>query len=112
MAGGRWAVCIAAAAFLVTLAACGGDDDGGGGASLTPMETGPVAFTSEAFASGGAIPTEYSCDGENISPPLAWSRLPAGTESLALTMDDPDAGGYAHWVVYNIPAPALGFAAG
>jgi hypothetical protein len=72
------------------------------------VETGPVIFTSEAFSSGGAIPIEYSCDGDNISPPLAWSRLPAGTESLALTVDDPDADRYVHWVMYNIPPDAVG----
>ncbi len=97
--------------FALALVACGGDDDDGGGASLTPVETGPVIFTSEAFSSGGAIPIEYSCDGDNISPPLAWSRLPAGTESLALTMDDPDANGYVHWVMYNIPPDSVGLGA-
>ena len=97
--------------LAVALVACGGDDDDGGGATLTPVETGPVIFTSEAFSSGGAIPIEYSCDGENISPPLAWNRLPAGTESLALTMDDPDANGYAHWVMYNIPPDSTGLVA-
>ncbi len=94
--------------LAVALAACGGDDDDGGGATLTPVATGPGIFTSEAFSSGGAIPIEYSCDGDNISPSLAWSRLPAGTESLALTMDDPDANGYVHWVMYNIPPDSMG----
>jgi len=106
----RWL--LLAPVLAVALAACGGDDDGGGGATLTPVATGPVIFTSEAFQSGGAIPIEYSCDGDNTSPPLAWSRLPAGTESLALTMDDPDANGYVHWVMYNIPPDSTGLAAG
>jgi len=97
--------------LAVALAACGGGDDDGGGASLTPVETGPVVFTSEAFSSGADIPIEYSCDGDNISPPLAWSRLPAGTESLALTMDDLDANGYVHWVMYNIPPGSTGLGA-
>ncbi len=97
--------------LAVAVVACGGDDDDGGGASLTPVGTGPVVFTSEVFSSGGAIPIEYSCDGDNISPPLAWSRLPAGTESLALTMDDPDANGYVHWVMYNIPPDSVGLGA-
>jgi Raf kinase inhibitor-like YbhB/YbcL family protein len=99
-----------AVVLAVAVVACGGDDDGGG-ASLTPVETGPVVFTSEAFSSGGAIPIEYSCDGDNISPPLAWSRLPAGTESLALTMDDLDANGYVHWVMYNMPPDSTGLGA-
>ncbi len=97
--------------LAIALAACGGDDDDGGGASLTPVETGPVIFASDAFSSGGEIPVEYSCDGDNISPPLAWSRLPAGTESLALTMDDPDANGYVHWVMYNMPPDSSGLGA-
>ena len=97
--------------LAVALAACGGDDDDGRGA-LAPVETGPVIFTSEAFSSGGAIPIEYSCDGDNISPPLTWSRLPADTESLALTMDDLDANGYVHWVMYGMPRDSVGLDAG
>ena len=97
--------------LAVALVACGGDDDDGGRASLTPAATGPIVFTSDAFSSGGEIPVEYSCDGDNISPPLVWSRLPAGTESLALTMDDPDANGYVHWVMYNMPPDSVGLGA-
>ena len=109
---GQWTVWIAVGAVLaVALVACGGDDDDGGSASLTPSATGPIVFTSEAFSSGGEIPVEYSCDGDNISPPLAWSRLPAGIESLALTMEDPDANGYVHWVMYNIPPESTGLGA-
>jgi len=102
---------LAAVLFAVAFVACGGDDDDGGSASLTPAETGPIFFTSDAFSSGGEIPAEYSCDGDNVSPALSWQRLPAGTESLALTMDDPDANGYAHWVMYNIPPDSTGLAA-
>lgn len=94
------------------MAACGGDDDDGGGASLTPAATGPILFTSEAFSSGADIPAEFSCDGDNVSPPLSWERVPVGTQSLALTMDDPDADRYAHWVMYNIPPGSTGLAAG
>jgi Raf kinase inhibitor-like YbhB/YbcL family protein len=63
-------------------------------------------LTSEAFAQGGSIPRKYSCDGEDISPPLSWSDPPEGTQSLALICDDPDApvGTWVHWVVFNIPA--------
>jgi hypothetical protein len=75
-----------------------------------------VAFSlsSSAFAAGGDIPTRYTCEGEDISPPLAWSAPPAGAKSLALIMDDPDAPDprapkttWTHWVVYNLP-PAAG----
>jgi len=61
---------------------------------------------SEAFDNERAVPREYTCDGSDISPPLAWSAPPSGTKSLALTAEDPDApmGTFAHWVVYDIPA--------
>lgn len=51
------------------------------------------------------IPQHYTCDGDNVSPPLSWGEVPAGTRSLALIADDPDAPGgvFTHWVIYNIP---------
>lgn len=62
-------------------------------------------ITSTAFKEGEFIPSKYTCDGENISPPLSWSDLPSGTKSLALINDDPDApvGDWVHWIIYNIP---------
>ncbi len=65
-------------------------------------------LTSEAFAQGEPIPTPYTCDGDDISPPLQWTVPPSDTQSLALIMDDPDApmGTWVHWVIYNIPADA------
>ncbi|MBK9006279.1 MAG: YbhB/YbcL family Raf kinase inhibitor-like protein [Anaerolineae bacterium] len=68
-----------------------------------------LTLTSDAFANGGSIPVKYSCNGRDISPALAWSEPPAGAQSFALLMDDPDApGGWVHWVLYNIPADARG----
>ena len=63
-------------------------------------------ISSPAFKSGEAIPSDFSCDGRDVSPALNWTEPPAGTQSLALIMDDPDApmGTWVHWVVYNIPA--------
>jgi Raf kinase inhibitor-like YbhB/YbcL family protein len=63
-------------------------------------------MTSSAFAQGEAIPRKYSCDGDDISPPLGWGDPPEGTRSLALICDDPDApvGTWVHWVLYNLPA--------
>lgn len=51
------------------------------------------------------IPQHYTCDGDNVSPPLAWGNVPEGTKSLALIADDPDAPGgtFTHWVIFNIP---------
>lgn len=82
-------------------------------ATALPEEGGPVmAFelTSAAFKQGEAIPRQYSCDGQDISPPLAWGDPPQGTQSFALIMDDPDApaGVWVHWVLYNLPAGSRG----
>lgn len=67
-------------------------------------------LTSPAFQEGSPIPARHSCDAENKSPELAWSAPPAGTQSLALIADDPDApvGVFTHWVLYNIPAALNG----
>ena len=63
------------------------------------------ALTSSAFKDGDMIPREYTCDGEDLAPPLAWSDAPEGTRSFALVMDDPDARGtFTHWLLYDIPA--------
>lgn len=64
-----------------------------------------------AFTQGGQIPPKYTCEGENVNPPLKISDLPANTKSLALIVEDPDAprGVYDHWVVWNIP-PSEGIA--
>jgi Raf kinase inhibitor-like YbhB/YbcL family protein len=65
-----------------------------------------IIITSTAFTDGGMIPRDYTCDGKNISPPLAWTGVPEATKSLAIICDDPDApmGIWVHWVLYNIPA--------
>jgi len=69
-----------------------------------------ISLSSPAFAPNGEIPAKYTCDGEDISPPLQWSNIPADTRSLALIVDDPDAPDpkapkmtWVHWVLYNIP---------
>ena len=61
---------------------------------------------STAFSQGGMIPSIYTCDGKDVSPPLTWTGGPAGTKSYAIISDDPDAPGgtWVHWVIYNIPA--------
>lgn len=62
-------------------------------------------LTSTAFAAGETIPRKYTCDGDDISPPLQWSDAPQNTQSFALISDDPDApvGTWVHWVLYNVP---------
>jgi Raf kinase inhibitor-like YbhB/YbcL family protein len=70
-----------------------------------------LLLTSSAFTQSGAIPTRYTCEGDDTSPPLSWTGAPAGTKSFALIVEDPDAPDpakpqriYLHWAVYNIPA--------
>lgn len=65
-----------------------------------------IQLTSSAFGEGDPIPSKYTCDGEDISPPLAWSNVPSGTRSFALICDDPDApvGIWVHWVLFGIPS--------
>lgn len=64
-----------------------------------------LVVTSAAFAMSAAIPAKYTCMGEDISPPLAWSEPPPGTQSIAVLCDDPDApvGDWVHWVLFNLP---------
>jgi Raf kinase inhibitor-like YbhB/YbcL family protein len=74
----------------------------------------PLLLASSAFAPGGEIPAEYTCDGADISPPLRWSGIPVGAQSLVLVVEDPDApsGVFRHWAAFDIPATAHGLAAG
>ncbi len=76
-----------------------------------------MRLTSPYFEENGEIPKKYTCDGKDISPALEWSDVPAGTKSLALIVDDPDAPDpanprmtWVHWVLYNIPVTADSFA--
>ena len=65
-----------------------------------------IKLTSEAFEDGGLIPAKYTCDGQDISPPLQWEEVPQGTRTIALICDDPDApmGTFVHWVLFNSQA--------
>src|ERR1051325_6902557 len=67
-----------------------------------------MELTSTVIKHGGLIPRKYTCDGEDPSPPLAWTGASAGTKSFALIMDDPDAppGIWVHWVLYDLPEKA------
>lgn len=71
-------------------------------------------LNSAAFANGAALPTQFTCDGEDQSPPLSWTEPPDGTKSFALVVDDPDApsGTFRHWAAFNIPASTRGLPAG
>ena len=72
-----------------------------------------LILSSQAFSHGGNIPRRFTCEGEDVSPDLAWSNVPPATKSLALIVDDPDAPDpaapkltWVHWVLYNIPPAA------
>ena len=64
-----------------------------------------LIIKSSAFVNNGPIPSKYTCDGQDVNPPLSIEGIPQGTQSLALTVDDPDApmGTWDHWIVWNIP---------
>jgi Raf kinase inhibitor-like YbhB/YbcL family protein len=91
--------CLAAA--LAGVAACSS-----GGGSRGPERDLPetITVTSSSFPAGGSIPARFTCDGQEVSPQLGWSGVPAGTTELALVVDDPDAPGgtYVHWVVAHL----------
>ncbi len=65
-----------------------------------------LSISSPVFQEGASIPTKYSCEGQDISPPLVWGESPAGTRAFVLIVDDPDAPGgvFTHWVLFNLPA--------
>ena len=75
-------------------------------AETTQKQDGEIQVLSTAFEEGGMIPPQYTCDGQDISPPLSWQSIPEGTRSIALIADDPDApmGTFVHWVLYDLPA--------
>lgn len=73
-----------------------------------------MKLLSPAFNDGGEIPSEYTCDGADVSPSLTFHNIPNNTKSLALIMDDPDAprGTWVHWLIWNIPPNITGFSKG
>lgn len=89
--------------FTVLLASCGAEEQ-------APEEEKTLSLTSTAFQEGDKIPDRYTSQGQDISPPLAWSEPPEGAQSFALIMDDPDAPGgtFTHWVIFNIPSNSRG----
>ena len=94
-------------------AACGDDDDGGSGSGAgAPADSGDLAVTSSAFDAGEPIPVQYTCDGDETSPPLAFEGVPSEAAELAVVVRDPDADGFVHWVIAGIPAEATGLEEG
>ncbi|HEX9108140.1 MAG TPA: YbhB/YbcL family Raf kinase inhibitor-like protein [Longimicrobiales bacterium] len=102
----RSRVASALATVLVPLLACSAGQKG------APMT---LTITSPAFAANASIPSQFTCEGPNISPELKWSGVPAQAKSLALIVDDPDAPDpahpkttWVHWVAYDIPVASAG----
>jgi Raf kinase inhibitor-like YbhB/YbcL family protein len=98
--GFRRLTLVAACILVAALAACGGDDDRGddtadGGDAITVV--------SDDFNEGDGVPLEFTCEGEDVSPSLSWSGVPADSRALAVVVDDPDADGFIHWMVFDIP---------
>jgi Raf kinase inhibitor-like YbhB/YbcL family protein len=87
--------------LALALAGCGGGEKASRPAPAAPER---IELTSSAFADGQPIPTRFTCDGGNVSPPLAWKGVPAGARELALLVEDPDAPGgtYVHWLLYGV----------
>lgn len=84
-------------------------------ASMEKKMATKMKITSSAFAADAAIPSRFTCEGDDISPALSWSGIPAGTKSLLLIVDDPDAPDpaapkmtWVHWLLYNLPAGSSG----
>jgi Raf kinase inhibitor-like YbhB/YbcL family protein len=101
--------CIALA-VLVLAAGCGDGTVEG----PPPEAPATIRVTSEAFADGEAIPVRYTCDGDDLSPPLAWTGVPDEARGLALLVEDPDApdGTFVHWTLFDVPADSPGLEAG
>jgi Raf kinase inhibitor-like YbhB/YbcL family protein len=90
-------------------AGCGGGDKP---SEPLPEAARSIAVTSPAFRDGASIPKRFTCDGDDRSPALRWSGVPAGARELALVVEDPDADRFVHWTVLRIPADAPGIAEG
>jgi Raf kinase inhibitor-like YbhB/YbcL family protein len=95
------------AAATVALSACGGGDTVEGPPPAAPDR---IRLTSPAFAENAPFPPRFTCDGDEVSPPLEWTGVPKQTRSLALLMEDPDApdGTFVHWTVYGIAPSTAG----
>lgn len=61
-----------------------------------------MQLTSSAFDEGGSVPSRFTCDGDDLAPPLAWSGVPEGTAAFALIVEDPDARGFVHWLLTDL----------
>ena len=104
--------------IFAALASCGANhhatNEANGGSAVENTTLSKISLSSDVFKDGQPIPVQYTCDGANHSPPLAWSGAPVGTKSFALVVDDPDApsGTFRHWGMYDIPGSARSYGGG
>jgi Raf kinase inhibitor-like YbhB/YbcL family protein len=100
---------LALPALGLALAGCGGGERVSGPPPAAPDS---ITLTSPAFKNGGTIPKRFSCDGEQLSPPLRWRGVPNAARELALLVEDPDASGgtFVHWVLFKLPPSLDGLA--
>jgi len=103
----------AMAALAITICGCERDNESGELSEERSRDM-AISVSSSAFQEGGMIPAKYTCDGNDLSPPLKWTGVPEGTKSIALISDDPDApvGTWVHWVMWNLPPTARELAEG
>jgi Raf kinase inhibitor-like YbhB/YbcL family protein len=106
-----WRPLLPAVLVAAAFAGCGGDDTVEGPPPAAPDR---IRLTSPAFASGAAIPPRFTCSGDDVSPPLRWSGVPAEARSLALLLEDPDAPGgtFVHWTLFALAPTTTGLGAG
>ena len=99
------------ASTLTVLAGCG---TGGGGTASAPRAASSLGLSSSAFLDGSSIPSRYTCDGQDVSPPLTWTPVPARARSLALLVEDRDApgGAFVQWSLYYLPHGSSGTGGG
>ena len=96
--------------IVCLLLGCDSSGQSGSDPAVPKEGVGTMKLESSAFGAKGEIPAKYTCEGDDVSPPLQWSGFPDGTKSFALVVDDPDAPDpaapkrvWVHWVVYDIP---------
>ncbi|MFF3462279.1 YbhB/YbcL family Raf kinase inhibitor-like protein [Streptomyces sp. NPDC001984] len=108
-------LCLLIVTVVTAMAVVAGCGDGDGGSPApTPTAAHRVTVTSSAFAEGGTIPRRHTCDGEDLSPPLAFTGVPSHTTELVLLVEDLDAphGRFTHWLTWRIDPHTTELAAG
>ena len=99
-----------ALALVLLLGACAPEAESEAGMESAVATS--MRLSSSSFEPGQPIPAQHTCDGADESPPLEWSGAPAGTQAFALLVTDPDARGFVHWVLVDLPADTTGLPAG